>query len=252
MSVMIAAPRLSGLSMSFLKKAGRTVAACAARFLTPLKKGGGGRLRAAARIAAWRLPAAGLALFAAACGENAGANAEAQAEPAPIGASVWALDETASSLVFAATQTGERFEGRFENFSADIVFDPEDLESASISVTVDVASARTGDRQRDAALPGRDWFNAREHPAARFVSDDVVKTGENAYEALGTLTIRGVSKEVALPFTLTIDGNRAHAEGSITILRTDFGVGQGEFATGRWVGLDVEVSFVVEATRAGG
>ncbi|MBB5519915.1 YceI family protein [Amphiplicatus metriothermophilus] len=228
------------------------IAARAERLCPSLKKGGGRGWRDARAVPARRALAASLALFAAACADESAAVAESAAEAPAAGAHVWTLDPAASRLVFAATQTGERFEGRFEDFSADIAFDPDDPESASIAVTVDLASARTGDRQRDAALPGRDWFHVREHPTARFVSDAVAKTGENAYEARGTLTIRGVSKEVALPFTLTIDGDRAHAEGSLVIDRTDFGVGQGEFATGQWVGLDVDVSFVVEATRAGG
>lgn len=228
------------------------IAARTERLLSLLNMTRREKLRDAHARCVRRALATGLALFAVACGENAGANVEVRNQPQPVSAHAWTLDKTASSLRFAATQTGARFEGRFENFSADITFDPEDLKNASISVTVDVASARTGDRQRDAALPERDWFNAREHPTARFVSDEVVKTGENAYEARGTLTIRGVSKEVALPFALTIDGKRAHAEGSVTIIRTDFGVGQGEFATGQWVGLEVDVSFVVEAIRADG
>lgn len=186
------------------------------------------------------------ALTLAACGQSQSSNAAAPAAASPGG---WAVDKDASKLSFTATQTGASFEGEFETFSADIVFDPADLANASIFVTVDTASAETGDRQRDTALPGSDWFKAKEFPSATFVSNDVVETGEGAYEARGKLTIRDVTRDLVLPFTLAIDGGKAHAEGGVTLVRTDYGVGQGEFATGQWVGLDVVVSFVIEATK---
>jgi len=187
------------------------------------------------------------ALTLAACGQSQSSN-----PAAPIAASpgAWVVDKDASKLSFTATQTGSAFEGEFETFSADIVFDPADLANASISIAVDTASAETGDRQRDTALPGSDWFKAKEFPSATFVSNEVVETGEGAYEARGKLTIRDVTRDLVLPFTLAIDGGKAHAEGGVTLARTDYGVGQGEFSTDEWVGLEVGVSFVIEATKS--
>lgn len=161
----------------------------------------------------------------------------------------WTMDETASRLEFTATQTGKAFSGSFEEFDASIVFDPDNLETATISVVIKTASARTGDRQRDGALPTNDWFAAKAFPEATFSADEVVRVGEGRYEARGALTIRGTSRPLSLPFTLAIEGDRAVADGETTLVRTDFGIGQGEFATDEWVGFDVSVAFHLEATR---
>ncbi|MEE2691636.1 MAG: YceI family protein [Pseudomonadota bacterium] len=188
-----------------------------------------------------------IAVALAACGEPAQKAEAAPAAQASAGA--WAVDKGASKLLFTGAQTGNKFEGAFRSFAADIVFDPDNISAASIDVTVDTGSAATGDRQRDAALPGADWFKTKEFPTAKFSSRDIIATGENAYEARGTLTIRDITRDLTLPFTLRIDGERAHAEGAVTLVRTDYGVGQGEFSTGEWVGLEVGVSFVIEATK---
>lgn len=190
-----------------------------------------------------------VAMTLAGCGGEAPpAAAVLESEPPLPGG--WTVDRSASRLAFTATQTGERFEGAFENFTASIVFDPDDLSAARIVVTVDPASARTGDRQRDAALPGSDWFHAKEYPTARFEARETVRTGEGAYEARGTLTMRDVTRDIVLPFTLAIEDGRARAQGAVTLVRTDWGVGRGEFATDQWVGTEVGVSFVIEATKA--
>lgn len=185
--------------------------------------------------------AAALSFFAA-CGSQAD-------EPAMAAGDGWIVDKSASRLEFTATQTGKAFTGEFEKFDASIDFDPDNLEETSISVVVETGSARTGDRQRDDALPTGDWFAVKAFPEATFVSDDVVSAGDGRYEAHGALTIRETSRPLVLPFTLSIDGDRAVADGDTTLVRTDFGVGQGEFASDEWVGFDVSVAFHIEATR---
>lgn len=191
------------------------------------------------------LAAAALALVA--CSETPPA-AEAAA---PVGPNAWVVDKDASRLSFTATQLGTVFDGEFREFDASIEFDPADLGASQVEVVVDMTSATTGDRQRDSALPDADWFGVRDFPTARFTSSEIVAVGDAAYEARGALTIRDATRDLALPFTLTIDGERARAEGEVTLLRTDFGVGQGEFTTEELVGFAVEVSFVIEAERAG-
>lgn len=188
-----------------------------------------------------------IALVALAFALTGECNAETS-EQAPS-AGGWTVDKAASTLRFVASQGGEEFTGSFSDFDAAIMLDPADLSSASIEVTVDTGSAMTGDRQRDAGLPSADWFSTKAFPEARFSSSRVRATGEGAYEAAGRLTIRGVSKDLALPFTLRIAGDKGIADGAVTLVRTDFGVGQGEFASDEFVGFNVEVRYHIEATR---
>ena len=165
------------------------------------------------------------------------------------GTATWNVDPGKSQLGFSGTQTGAKFDGKFARFSAAIGFDPDHLDTSHINVTVDLASAATGDVQRDTALPGSDWFDVSEFPKATFATTTIRKTGANAYEAVGTLTLRGVTKPLILPFTLQIDGAAAHAVGHVNLVRTAFGIGQGPWATGEWVALDVDVDLDIVATR---
>ena len=161
----------------------------------------------------------------------------------------WKLDPTKSRLGFSGTQTGTKFEGSFTRYSAAIVFDPDHLDSSHITVSVDLASAATGDTQRDTALPGTDWFDIADFPQAKFDTTTIQSRGAGAYEAAGVLTLRGVSHPLVLPFTLEITGAVAHASGHVQLARTAFGVGQGPWATGQWVALDVGVDIDIIAAR---
>jgi polyisoprenoid-binding protein YceI len=62
------------------------------------------------------------------------------------------------------------------------------------------------------------------------------------------LTIRNVSKPLALPFTLTTSGKTAHAVGKVPLIRSAFGVGQGAWATADYVAFEVNVDIDLTAT----
>jgi polyisoprenoid-binding protein YceI len=199
-----------------------------------------------------RVAGAAFALLCGACGDGAPTQDEAKSSRTrePIeAANLWTMDYAKSAVRFASSQTGTPFEGEFEKFEAIIIFDPADLPSSSIDATIDMMSAKTGDRQRDTALPGSDWFKAKDFPTARFQSSNIVGTGSGTYVAKGELTIRGISRGLDLPFTLEIAGASAHAVGEAGILRTDFGVGEGEFADATWVDLEVKVGIDIWASR---
>jgi len=168
----------------------------------------------------------------------------------PASAADWKLDPSKSALGFSGMQTGAAFQGKFSKYSAAITFDPDHLETSRISVTVDLASAVTGDTQRDTALPAKDWFDTAEFPQAKFDTQAIRQTGDGSYEASGKLTLRGVSRPVVLPFTLDLDGAAAHAKGHVSLLRDDFGVGQGPWISGQWIALEVGVDVDIVATRS--
>lgn len=161
----------------------------------------------------------------------------------------WAISPTKSRLTFSGTQTGTRFDGTFRRWNASINFDPAHPETSQIVVLVDLASASTNDPQRDTALPGPEWLDVGHFRQARYATSAVRRIGTNSYEATGVLALRGVSGRVVLPFTVQITGNVAHATGHITLMRTAYGVGQGTWASGKWVALEVGVNFDIVASR---
>jgi len=165
--------------------------------------------------------------------------------PAARAATAWATDPDRSRLEFTATQAGGEFEGRFKRFLPDIVFDPQDLAASRFVVEIDTGSADTLEKDRDAALAGPEFFDVARWPSARYEASRFTKAGGDRFEALGKLTIRGITRDVRLAFTFSrsAGGRSASLTGSTTIRRLDFGVGQGEWQDTRWLGNDVGIRF---------
>jgi polyisoprenoid-binding protein YceI len=167
----------------------------------------------------------------------------------PLAAAEWTVDPAHSALTFSGTQTGSPFQGHFTRWTAQIEFDPDHPHEGHAMVTIDMASAVTGDKQRDEALPQSDWFDVKKYPQAVFKADLFQPKGGKAYEALGSLTIRDATHSTTLPFTLETSGNNAHAVGKLEIRRGDYGVGQGMWSGSPWVGQEVTIAVDLTASR---
>lgn len=152
----------------------------------------------------------------------AGATAFASA---PAMAASWTVDPAKSTVGFSVPQGSEAVTGTFKNWSAEIDFDPQNPEAATIKAAIKTGSAVTGNGQFDAMLPSADWFNAAAMPEATFQSTKVSVLGDGTYKAEGTLTIKGVSQPATLDFKLEIDGNTAHATGTAAVNRMAHEVG---------------------------
>lgn len=157
--------------------------------------------------------------------------------------------ERGGRLGFTARWNSEAVEGRFDRWRADIRFSPDQLAASRINVTVDLASANTGDGQRDDSLKGSDFFDTAAHPSATFTARDVRHLGGDRYDARGALNLRGASKPATLRFTLSIEGKRAQVSGTALLDRTAFGIGQGEWASTDAIASGVDVAFAFTATR---
>ena len=146
--------------------------------------------------------------------------------------------------------------GNFRDFTGSIVHDPADLSKSSVTVNIKTASIDTGVQKRDDHLRSPDFFDTAKFPDLTFTSHRVSKQGEG-YVAHGTLTMRGVSKEVALPFTLAgpIKGmmgeQRIAAEGIITINRRDWGLAWDKTLEtgGLVVSNEVKIEFAVQGVK---
>lgn len=167
----------------------------------------------------------------------------------PAMAADWKIQPGASTLGFTDTQAGTPFTGVFTQWSGQITYDPASPLSAHVHIIVQTGSATTGDKQRDEALPRSDWFAADAFPQAVFDATGFTPLGGDKFTTTGTLTIRGTAKKLTLPFTLDISGTTATAKGQINLNRTDFGVGQGDWSNGAYVGLNAGVNFTLVATQ---
>ncbi|MCI4568703.1 YceI family protein [Lysobacter sp. CFH 32150] len=136
---------------------------------------------------------------------------------------------TGSSLVFASSYQGETFTGRFPGFVTKLSFDPKQLATSKLDVTIPLVSATTGVEDYDSELRGSTFFNASKFPQARYTATKFRALGGNKFAADGTLSLRGISKPVTLAFTWT-PGAKPVLAGKATVKRLDFGVGSGEWA----------------------
>ncbi|MBX6351901.1 MAG: polyisoprenoid-binding protein [Thermoflavifilum sp.] len=111
----------------------------------------------------------------------------------------WVLDATHSNVDFTVRHMMiATVRGAFHKFDANIVADPEDLTTAEIEFTVDVASVDTRNEDRDNHLRSADFFDAEHYPQMTFKATRIVRTGDGEYDMTGDLTIRGVTKPVTL------------------------------------------------------
>jgi polyisoprenoid-binding protein YceI len=163
----------------------------------------------------------------------------------------WQVDPARSAVTVEVDQGGRPLTGRFERFAAEIRFDPNDLAGARAVVTMDLASFRTGDGQRDQIAASQEFLAAASQPEARYATRSFKALGGDRYEVEAELTLKGVTKVLAHPATIAVSGEEAHAVGEVTLARTEFGVGTKQFPRGDQVGLAVKVRFDLVARRQG-
>ena len=111
----------------------------------------------------------------------------------------WDFDHAHSSIDFSVRHMlVSKVSGRFTKWSGDIQLDEQDPTKSHVSVKIDVASVNTHEPQRDAHLRAPDFFDAASHPSIEFRSKRITKKGDDRFELVGDLTIRGTTREIAL------------------------------------------------------
>jgi polyisoprenoid-binding protein YceI len=199
------------------------------------------------------LVAAGIAAALGFAGATGMAGIAHAAEAAP--ATHYSLDQAKSTLEFQFEQAGAQNKGKFARSPVTLDFSPDNLAASKLDVVVETSSLDTGDKERDDTLKGADLLSIAKFPQARFTSTQITKTA-NGYDAVGKLTLRGVSRDIHVPFsfrTASEQGKPAgYLLGKTTIKRLDFGVGQGDWKSTEWVGNDVSVSYSLRLVPAAG
>ncbi|MGL5010666.1 MAG: cytochrome b/b6 domain-containing protein [Paracoccaceae bacterium] len=215
----------------------------------PAQPTGAAHARAPA-IAALAIYAAGAGLAWSMAGDEAPApTATTEAAPATTETETAATGNwqvTEGTLGFAINQMGSEVQGVFANWTADITFDEvaTDGKHGTVTVSIDTTSLTLGSITDQAK--GADFFDVATHPTATFAADILPAT--EGYLADGTLTLRGVTVPLQLPFTLQITGDTATMTGTVPIDRRAFGMGQ-SYADEATVGFNATVTTTLTATR---
>jgi polyisoprenoid-binding protein YceI len=167
----------------------------------------------------------------------------------PAYAAHWNVDYAKSRLGFSVMWSGEPFSANFKAWKADIDFDPTAAHLAHVTVAIDLASEASDETDFDDGLKGAQGFQVSQFPVARFTTTTFAHEIGTEYVATGNLTLKGVTREVILPFSLTINGNTAHMKGTAHVIRTDFGVGLGSWTAPSPVAHEVTVNIDLTATK---
>ncbi len=175
--------------------------------------------------------------------------------PIQLDPPTWNIDKSHTSVGF----TVKHFQitpvrGAFTDYDVDLQFSPDDLENSSLNVTIDVNSIDTKNERRDGHLKSEDFFNVAEFSTITFASQSIEAVGENQFVAKGELTIRDVTREFELPFTLLGMVENPFQEGvtvaafqsEFQIDRMDYEVGQGDWVADLVAAHEVDVELLVE------
>jgi polyisoprenoid-binding protein YceI len=137
--------------------------------------------------------------------------------------SIWKVKS--SAITFKIKNAGLNVDGAFTGLEADIKFNPLKPEEALIKAGVNSKSLNTGNNMRDGHLRKPEYFDADKFPKILLQSTKIEKTGPVTFKGTFNLTMKGITKEVIIPFTFMKIPEKTELKGSFSINRRDFGIG---------------------------
>src|SRR5580704_2708362 len=131
------------------------------------------------------------------------AGAALRGQDKPAGPPPFKVDHNHSTIGFEVPIMGglSKVPGKFTDFDVAVVYDEGDIAKSSVNATIRVASVDTGIADRDKDLRSDGFFDADKFPTITFVSHSIAQK-DGKIIAHGTLTMKGVAKEIDLPISL--------------------------------------------------
>jgi polyisoprenoid-binding protein YceI len=154
------------------------------------------------------------------------------------------LTPAGSAINFTSKQMGVNVEGNFKKFDAQVAFDPKKPEAGKIAFNIDLTSVDIGDAGTMSELKKPGWFDSARTPSASFTSTAIKAAGPGKFDITGNLVIKGISKPVTVPITLTQQGlpaGQTRADGSFVIKRLEYKIGDGDWNDVSLVANDIQV-----------
>lgn len=146
-----------------------------------------------------------------------------------------------SKVAFRIKNMGFSVDGEFSSYNVNIKFNEQNLEISSFSGQIDVSSISTGNSTRDGHLQREPYFDAENFPKITFQSKKIISKTPKNILVIGTLTIKGMSKNVELPVSIEKIETSTKFKSSITINRRDFGVGGSSFTMADELEIFIEI-----------
>jgi len=152
----------------------------------------------------------------------------------------WKVKSKEAKVNFSVEGPFGTVHGSFSGLKATLDFDDKHPEKGSLSASVEVNTINTGIGLRNHDLKKEKYFNAEKYPQISFKSKSIEKTAKG-FKAEGTLTLKDVSKPVAIPFTFTANGSEGVFKGDFEINREDYNIGSKGGSIGSKVNIHLEV-----------
>lgn len=152
-----------------------------------------------------------------------------------------------NTVVASFKQMGAAVDTPFTRFTGRITYDPANVAASSAMIEVETASLDFGDPAYSAEVAKKAWFDSATYPKGVFRSTAIKALGPNRLEATGTLTLKGKQQTISVPVTVGSAPAGNTFEGSFTISRKAFGIGDAA-----WDGLledQVTVKFRFQGKR---
>lgn len=138
----------------------------------------------------------------------------------------WRIDSANSKVNFTLHGPFGMVHGSFTGLEADIKFNEKDLSASSITASIDAKTVSTGVSLRNSDLRNKEeWLNTDKFPRISFKSGKIEKTAEG-YKAIGTMTIKGITKPCDIPFSFENKDAGGNFHGQFTIKREDYNIGK--------------------------
>jgi len=179
------------------------------------------------------------------------------AKPA-TGITTWSIDPAHSNVEFQVKHLMiSTVKGRFGDVKGTVRYNDADPSKSDVEIEVGIGSIDTRAEQRDAHLRSPDFFDAERFPTMRFKSKRIEGSIEGEFKLIGDLTIRDVTREVALSAEFhgrerdPWNGERMGFEASGKLNRKEFGLNWNQvLESGGWlVGDDIKLSIEVELVK---
>ena len=148
-----------------------------------------------------------------------------------------------SAIRFVSRQMNVPVEGQFRKFDGTVAFDPVRPSATRADFTVDLGSIDLGNEEGETEVRRKLWLDVAAFPSAKFVTTSVKALGDNRFEATGQLTIKGSTREIVAPFTMTEANRLRTVEGQFALKRLQFRIGEAQWSDTDTVADEIVVRF---------
>jgi polyisoprenoid-binding protein YceI len=115
--------------------------------------------------------------------------------------------------------------GHFDRIAGTVKFDPQHWEALTVSIRIAVAALESRPRFWRDELLGPRFFDQSRYPRIEFTGASARQTGPDAGIVSGTLTLRGITRPVALRARIVPGAGALQIEAQTGVRRSDFGLG---------------------------